>query len=592
MCKVGIIVGLLVLGIAVQTMPLRAEPADVKNIVEFVQATLDHPLTAGQSALLEIRAHVRSGWHINSDRPLDSDFIPTRLTLDLPPGLSVKRIEYPMASRVKPAFSDQELSVFDGDLTFRAEVQAASDLGEQLTRFPVTVRLEYQACNEVECLRPVTVTANLLVGLKKPANSSSTDGSRPNGVGLSGSESNGSDAYGRLAALFAGGSYALGFFLVFLGGLALNLTPCVYPLVGVTVAYFGGQGDDTRRVAGLAGCFVAGLALTFSTIGVVAAASGKMFGALLASPYVQAAIAAVLLVLAAANFGFLTIRVPQWMQRWAGTARPGYLGALLMGASMGIVAAPCIGPFVLGLLLMVERAGSLVFGFALFLTLALGLGAPYFLLALAAGNLRRLPRSGEWLTWVEQLFGFVLVGLALYFLDPLTPDRMMTRILPYYAAGVLIFLGFFSAIGENVAWFSAVKRVVGSLGVLGLVLFLLYPSHRQSLSFKPFDPAALEQARSAHRPVLLDFSADWCIPCREMEATTFVDPGVIREAQRFERLRADLTRENETNEALVKRYDVRGVPTLLLLDSSGRVVDKLVGYVGPSEMRKILRRIN
>src|SRR6201993_3922786 len=172
--------------------------------------------------------------------------------------------------------------------------------------------------------------------------------------------------------------------LVLLGGLALNLTPCVYPLIGVTLAYFGNQGGGgTRRVLILASLYVAGIALMFSAIGTAAALSGGLFGAALENPYVLAAIAAVMLLLAASSFGWFTLQAPTWMLQRAGAARPGYMGSLAMGLGMGIVAAPCIGPFVLGLLLVVERSGDVLLGFAAFFVLALGMGLPYIVLAMA-----------------------------------------------------------------------------------------------------------------------------------------------------------------------------------------------------------------
>ena len=229
------------------------------------------------------------------------------------------------------------------------------------------------------------------------------------------------------AAVFAHHGWFVGFVFVFLGGIALNLTPCVYPLIGVTVAYFGNQGGGPRRVLTLAILFRAGDRRDVLRCEFVAVAmSGGLFGAAMQNPYVLSLLAAMLVVLALSSFGMFSLQPPQWMLQRAGVARPGYAGAALMGLGMGVVAAPCIGPFVLGLLLMVERSASPVFGFALFFTLAIGLGLPYIFLALAAGSIRKLPRSGEWLAWVEQLFGFVLIGLALYFLDPVVPRHLIS----------------------------------------------------------------------------------------------------------------------------------------------------------------------
>ncbi|HEX4210873.1 MAG TPA: Bax inhibitor-1/YccA family protein [Candidatus Binataceae bacterium] len=398
----------------------------------------------------------------------------------------------------------------------------------------------------------------------------------------------GSDQSG-IAGVFVHHGYILGFLVVLFGGLALNLTPCVYPLIGVTIAYFGNQSAAPRKVVTLALLYVLGIALMFSAVGVAVALSGGLFGAALENPYVLLTVAAMLLLLAASSFGLYSLQPPQWMMRRAGPARPGYFGAIVMGLGMGVVAAPCIGPIVLGLLLMVERSGSALFGFALFFTLAIGLGLPYIALALAAGSIRQLPRSGAWLAWVEQLFGFVLIGLALYFLDPLVPNRLITRMLPFYAAAVGIFLGFISPAGRHWRPFMIVRAILGTAAVIAFVWMAFHFNQtRPALKFVPYNSAVLADARNAHRPVVLDFSADWCVPCREMEKTTFTDPAVVKGARGFLLMRANLTADNPANQALTKHFNVQGVPTTLFIDATGQVRERRVGYIGPSDFLKYL----
>jgi thioredoxin:protein disulfide reductase len=396
---------------------------------------------------------------------------------------------------------------------------------------------------------------------------------------------------GGLQAAFAH-SYLLGFLAVLVGGMALNLTPCVYPLIGVTIAYFGNQGGGSRRVLSLAIVYVLGIALMFSAVGVAVALSGGLFGAAMQNPYVLCAIAAMMLVLASSSFGLFSIQPPQFMANWAGSARPGYVGSLLMGFGMGVVAAPCIGPIVLGLLLMVEKSQSPAFGFALFFTLAVGLGIPYIGLALAAGSIRKIPRSGEWLAWVEQLFGFVLIGLAIYFLDPVLPDHWMLRALPFYAAAVGIFLGFITPAGRNWRPFLVLRSAIGAAAAVALIYLLIPRRAPAALAFEPYDPGALKTAQSERHPVLIDFAADWCIPCHEMERSTFVDPAVVSEASRFVRIKANLTQQNPATQEIIDRFKIQGVPTTVLIDSSGQIKMQTVGYVGPKEMLTDLQRVD
>jgi len=207
---------------------------------------------------------------------------------------------------------------------------------------------------------------------------------------------------------------------ILFGGMALNLTPCVYPLIPITVSYFGGRSGKGQLVGhGL--CYIGGLALTNSLLGVAAAMTGGLMGAMLQNPIVLAMVAAILVLFATSLFGFWELRLPGGLMQAASKSYTGYLGTLFMGLTLGVVAAPCIGPFVLGLLTWVAGMGSPLLGFVIFFTLSLGLGLPLFFLAIFSGRIDKLPRSGEWMVWVRKLMGWILVGMAAYFIRPIIP---------------------------------------------------------------------------------------------------------------------------------------------------------------------------
>ena len=568
----------------------QQNPAD---IVALQSAQLETPLTAGHSSVAVVTARIADGWHINSNRPIGDYAIPTRVEVTSPAATSVGPIAYPEAHLVTLAFAGTEkLSVYSGTVQFRIPISASAAFRNGVGA-PAKIELHFQACNDSQCLRPVsigtTIDLSAISTTSVAADSSGTGGASIAVTG--GGELASSDS--AIAEVFLKHGYVVGLLVVLLGGLALNLTPCVYPLIGVTIAYFGNESGAPRKVIVLASLYVLGIALMFSGVGVAVALSGGLFGAALQNPFVLAIIATMLLTLAASSFGLFTLQPPQWIMQRAGVARPGYFGALLMGFGMGVVAAPCIGPIVLGLLLMVQRSQSALFGFVLFFTLAVGLGLPYIALAMAAGSIRKLPRSGEWLAWIEQLFGFVLVGLALYFLDPLTPNRLITRALPYYAVAVGLILGFVSRAGRNWRLFLVIRYAIGSVSALALI-YLLTHNRRAvpQLAFEPFNPALLQTAKSEGRPVVIDFSADWCVPCREMERTTFVDPAVVNAAGKFVRLRANLTADNTANQAIIKQFTVEGVPTTVFIDDHGIVRKRRVGYVGPNEFLGYLRQFD
>jgi len=428
------------------------------------------------------------------------------------------------------------------------------------TTGPITGRLRYQACNDETCLPPRTLPVTLTLG------AAPVIGVAPAAV-LTG------DERGRIEGWMRDRGLAVTLALAALFGLGLNLTPCVYPLISVTIAYFGGQSRRASgRVLTLASAYVLGIATTFSILGVAAALSGGVFGAALQRPAVLASIAVMLVALAASNFGFYQLRAPGFVATRVGRSSYGIMGALLMGLTMGIVAA---------------RQDALL-GFALFFALALGMGAPYLVLATAAGSIRRLPRSGEWLVWVEHLFGFVLLGMALYFATPLLGDRIVGAITPLLIAVAGVYLGFVGPAGHQGA-FTIVRRTVGVLAV-GAAVWVAVPHRAESaIAWEAFSPDGLAQAARAGRPALVDFTARWCLPCRENDTMTFVDPMVTKEAERFAMLRADVTEMTPDREEWMQRFHVLGVPTIVFFGSSGAEESRTVGFVDAQRLAALMR---
>lgn len=374
---------------------------------------------------------------------------------------------------------------------------------------------------------------------------------------------------------------------VFLGGMALNLTPCVYPIIPITVSYFGGRGGGKGNVLAHGLCYVGGLAITNSLLGVVAALTGGLMGAALQNPLVLAVVAAVLLAFAASLFGFWELRLPSGLTRSASKSFAGYFGSVFMGLTMGVVAAPCIGPFVLGLLAWVAGSGSALLGFAVFFTLSLGLGLPLLVLALFSGRLERLPRAGEWMVWVRRLMGWVLVGMAFYFARPLFAPDVGLFLLAAVALAAGIDLGWRTTMAGGSRGFALLRAGVG---VLGLLLGLSLAGGRilrgPGMPWIPYSNELLAAARQDAKPVIIDFSAAWCTPCRKLEDETFHDKKVVALAtERFASVKVDLTGSgNPLNERLLREYAIQGVPTIVFLGADGRELPalRLVDYL-PAE---------
>lgn len=377
---------------------------------------------------------------------------------------------------------------------------------------------------------------------------------------------------------------------IFAGGMALNLTPCVYPLVPITISYFGGQaamgGEPQRKLAAHGLCYMMGLAVTNSVLGVAAALTGGMMGSMLQNPVVLIVVATVLIFFAASLFGLWEMRLPSGLTQAAAKSYSGYFGSLFMGITLGVVAAPCIGPFVLGLLTWVASMGSPWLGFLIFFTLSLGLGLPLFLLAMFSGQIERLPRSGGWMIWVRKLMGWVLVGMAVHFIRPILPGHWGTVLLALIVLAAGIHLGWIDKSQANFPVFAWLK---GGAGVTCLVLatFIVTSMAMQGpgVSWKPYSEKTLKQAQSQNKPVIMDFYATWCTPCRELDEVTFHDASVVQQADKdFIMIKVDLTKGgNPVHERLLQQYGIKGVPTVVFLDREGKERQelRLVDFVPP-----------
>jgi len=534
---------------------------------------------AGESFEIIINVSVDDGWHINSDKPKEDFLIATSLDLNNAQDFEIVEVKYPNAKSINFSFSTKPVSVFEGkfDVVLKLKSKSSSN-----GNYKPILRLNYQACNNASCMPPNVAEASVNLMIKN---------SNPSSVKSETLVETSNKSKSSLVDTLKSSGLIVSLLLVFLGGLALNLTPCVYPLIPITIGYFGGQSEGkTSRLFFLGILYVLGMAITYSVIGVVTAMSGAVFGALLQNPIVIIIIALIFIVLSLSMFGVYEFKLPDSWVIKAGGARSGMFGALLMGLTMGIVAAPCIGPFVLGLLTFVAAEANIFLGFILFFFLALGLGTPYLVLAVFSGKIKNLPRAGFWMDGVKHIFGFILIGMAVYFINPLLPKNFQSLILPIYAIGVGIYLIFFDKLAIDVKFFKWFKFSLSAI-LISASVYLLIPEDKSGPEWQVYSDNLFESS-VGNEKIIIDFYADWCIPCKELDALTFSDTKVIELTKDFTSIKVDMTKTmDDETERIRKKFNILGMPTILIFNSKGEEVERVTGFMDAKSFQNILTNI-
>lgn len=561
------------------------------HIKSYLSMDSIHP---GSEVKVAVKVTINPTWHINSNRPNDDFLIPSKLEISSPEKITLVKIVYPKGKELKFDFSEKPLSVYENEITLGALIRIPAEIkpGE----YKVIFTLEYQACNNQTCMPPNSIADTLaIVVVDKTAANNEVNQDMFKQIDLNYSEQPQAAPTQNDDSIFSTlekSGLLLSLIFVFLGGLALNLTPCVYPLIPITVGYFGGQAEGkTSKLAAMGLLYVLGMALTYSVIGVVTALSGAVFGALLQNTFVIIFIALIFILLSLSMFGVYEFQLPNWLVMKAGGAKGGLFGAFFMGLTMGIVAAPCIGPFVLGLVTYVAAKADVFTGFLLFFVLALGLGLPYFILAIFSGKIKQLPKAGEWMEGVKHIFGLLLLGMAAYFVLPILPKNISHYLLPMFGIIAALYLLFVDKLANNIRGFRIFKTLF-SLVIFTLAVFALLPSEKKSIEWQKFSEQKILQAKADGKPVIIDFYADWCIPCKELDAATFSNPKVIEESKRFVGLKADMTKSVSPEVDVMRtKFKIIGVPTIILIDSQGKEAKRFTGFITAEEFLKYLKEV-
>ena len=485
---------------------------------------------------------------------------------------------------------------------FKKPVQAIFKVSQPPLKAEDVVEIAYQGCTEGFCYPP-EVKEIKVADLPQVANTEKTS---EKSTALSAQPKAEQD---RLAESLFNSKYAVfGFFLL---GLGLAFTPCVLPMLPLLSAIVIGQNQRPNmwRAFALSFVYVQGMALTYTLLGLIVAAIGLPFQVALQHPYVMIGLSIIFVLLALSMFGVFTLQLPSSLQTKLSLLSQqqkagAFGGVFLMGMIAGLVASPCTSAPLSGALLYVAQSGDLFTGAITLYLLALGMGVPLILITLFGNKI--LPKSGMWMETVKKLFGFVMLALPAFLISRILPDEWTPRL--WAMLGTTFFIWFAFQMPKNgTGWvFRILFLVAAMISVKPLQTWVWgetsTPSAVESkvvsrVEFKKVkSEAELQQALAENNKslVMLDLYADWCVACKEFEKETFSDPSVQKAFGDMLLLQVDMTKNSEENRALMTKYKVLGLPTILFFNRDGKEIEgsRVNGFMPPVEFLQWIEKIS
>ncbi|MGZ8357940.1 MAG: protein-disulfide reductase DsbD [Telluria sp.] len=488
---------------------------------------------------------------------------------------------------------EKDVESYRNSVTITIPVQAAG---------PFTLTASSQGCADAGlCYSPQDTTVQL-----DPASSGPATGAAGSGPAAAG----GPSELSGIASVLGGGKLLAIIPAFMLLGLGLAFTPCVLPMVPILSSIIVGEGAQAKRSRGLvlSLAYSLGMALVYTALGVAAGLAGEGLSAALQNAWVLGAFGLLMVAMALSMFGFYDLQLPAALQtRLAGASgrqSSGKLaGVFAMGAISALIVGPCVAAPLAGALVYISQTRDVLVGGAALFAMAVGMSIPLLLVGVSAGSL--LPRAGAWMESVKKFFGVLMLAMALWLVSPVLPPvaQMLgwTALLLGYGIWLIRSSRHFGAMAAGAAF-----AILGAIQLLGVAtgardplapLAQLRGGATHGLAFQRVKTVAELDAALANaggKTVMLDFYADWCVSCKEMEKLTFIDQRVQSRLQDTLLLQVDVTANDEADKAMLKRFTLFGPPAIILFDKQGREIadGRVIGYQDPDKFLGSLSRLN
>ncbi|MGR3310130.1 MAG: protein-disulfide reductase DsbD family protein [Candidatus Brocadiales bacterium] len=558
-------------------------------------------IAAGDSSRISVGLIVAPDHYIYRDQ--------VRVDVESLEGFQFEPFNFPKPKVKYDIFLEKEIEAYEGEVGLTSTVKVSDKTSPG--KYTVKLTVHYQGCSASVCFIPAAESFILPVNVEPSKGGlAAKEPTKPAAAPVSTTKK----AVTTEAGIFQKTIEKKGIFaallLAFVAGIGLSFTPCVYPMIPITVAVIGGQsGGVPLKGFLLSLVYVLGISIVYAVLGIIAASTGALFGSAMQSPYVIGFVVAIFIALAFSMFGAYTLKAPTFLSEKFGQ-KSGVAGVFFMGLVAGTVASPCVGPALVSLLVYIATTGSKVLGFWMLFTFAWGLGLLLIVIGTFSGSIKALPRSGAWMGIVERVFGLLLLGAALYYLKFVIPEWLFTVILGIFLIVTGIFSGGLDRIAAESGTFIRVKKSFGIICLIfgvyflaGSLLFkgLFLPqlsmtgptiTTQEEIAWATSEKNGLALAKASVKPVIMDFWAEWCSVCKKLDKKTYSDPEVIKESKRFINIKVDCTNTDDPAVRLLwKKYGVIGLPTMIFVSPDGTILkDKTVtGFIEPSELLRIMR---